>query len=81
MTAISVHNRLPTCAIQAGFTPYELWYGKKSTYKHLRVWGCIAYAQVSKERRKKIDKTAKKCIFIGYTDTTTQYRLYDLVGK
>jgi len=28
-----------------------------------------------------MDKTARKCIFIGYTDTMTQYRLYDPVGK
>jgi len=28
-----------------------------------------------------MDKAARKCIFIGYTDTTTQYRLYDPIGK
>jgi len=26
-------------------------------------------------------KTARKCIFIGYMDKRTQYRLYDAVGK
>ena len=34
-----------------------------------------------KETRKKMDKAAEKCIFIGYTDTTTHYRLYDPIGK
>jgi len=28
-----------------------------------------------------MDKAARKCIFIGYTDTTTQYCLYDPMGK
>jgi len=81
MTALYVHNRLPTCAIQTGFTPYELWHGRKPIYEHLWVWGCVAYAQVLKETRKKMDKEAQKCIFIGYTDTTTQYHLYDPIGK
>ena len=81
MTAIYVRNRLPTRAIQAGFTPYELWNKKKPTYDHLRVWGCIAYAQVPKETRKKIDKTAQQCMFIRYTETTSQYRLYDPTRK
>jgi len=81
MTAIYVRNRLPTRAIQTGFTPYELWLGRKPTYEHLQVWGCVAYAEFPKETRKKMDKAARKCIFIGYTDTTTQYRLYDPFGK
>jgi len=44
MTAIYVRNGLPTRAIQTRFTLYELWHGRKPIYKHLRVWGCVAYA-------------------------------------
>jgi len=65
MTAIYVRNRLPTRVIQPGFTLYELWHGRKPIYQHLRVWGCVAYAQVPKETRKKMDKVARKCMFIG----------------
>jgi len=50
-------------------------------YEHLWVWGCVAYAQVPKEARNTMDKAARKCIFIGYTETTTQYRLCDPIGK
>jgi len=81
MTAIYVRNRLPTRAIQTGFTPYELWHRRKPIYEHLRVWGCVAYAQVPKETSKQMDKAVRKCILIGYTDTTPQYRLYDPIGK
>jgi len=81
MTAIYVRNRHPTPPIQTGFTPYEPWHGRKPIYEHLQVWNCVAYAQVPKETRKKMDKAARKCIFIGYTDTTTQYRLYNPIGK
>jgi len=81
MTAIYVHNWLPTRAIPTGFTRYELRHRRKPIYEHLRVWGCVAYAQVPKETRKKMDRAVQKCIFIGYTDTTRQYRLYDPFGK
>jgi len=37
MTAIYVRNWLPRRAIQTGFTPYELWHGRKLIYEHLRV--------------------------------------------
>jgi len=77
MTAIYVRNRLPTKSLKSGLTPYEGWFGKPASYENLRVWGCVAYAQVPQEKRKKLDKTARKCIFIGYTMTATQYRLYD----
>jgi len=81
MTVIYVRNRDPTPAIQTGFTPYELWHGRKPMYEHLWVWGSVAYAQVPKEARNTMDKAARKCIFIGYTETTTQYRLCDPIGK
>jgi len=44
MTVIYVRNPLPTPAIQTGFTPYELWQGRKHIYEHLRVWSCVANA-------------------------------------
>ena len=54
---------------------------KPASYENLEVWGCVAYAQVPHEKRKKLDKTARKFIFIGYRMTATQYRLYDLEKK
>ena len=40
MTAIYVRNRLPTRAIQAGFTPYELWH-KKSRHTIIYEYGVV----------------------------------------
>ena len=45
------------------------------------MWGCIAYAQVPKETRRKLDPNAQKCVFIGYALTCKQYCLYDPVSK
>src|SRR5580658_7861382 len=48
-------------------TPYEKWWGRKPAVNHLRVWGCVAYCHVPKVNRKKLDATAVKTVFIGYS--------------
>ena len=75
-------NITPTRAIPEG-SPHEAWYGvgKRPDLAHLRVWGCIAYAQVPKETRRKLDPNARRCVFIGYALTCKQYPLYDPVSK
>jgi len=81
MTAIYVRNGLPTKAIAGGETPYERWFRRKPSYRNLHVWGCQADVQIPKETRKKLDKTARKCMFVGYRSTAQQYRLYDPVER
>ena len=68
-TAVYLRNRSPTKAVQ-GMTPYEAWIGEKPVVKHLRVFGCNAYAHVPKEERGKLDSKAKKCTFVGYGNET-----------
>jgi len=60
-------------------TPFKLWFGKKPSVEHLRVWGCSAYAYVHTANRadKKWCARAEKLMFVGYTMTTRQYRLYN----
>ena len=41
------------------------------------MFGCIAYAHMPKEKRKKIDDKGVKCIFTGYNPESKAYRLYD----
>ena len=43
--------------------------------RNLRVFGCDAH--VSKDERGKLDSKAKKCVLLGYGDTTKGYRFYD----
>ena len=35
-------------------TPYELWKGRKPSYKYLRVWGCLAKVVVPPPKKVKI---------------------------
>jgi hypothetical protein len=63
------------------FTPEETWSGHKPSVAHMKVFGCIAYAHVPKENRRKLDDKSVKCIFIGYNIETRSYRLFDPQAK
>ena len=72
-----LRNRSPTKAVEDK-TPYEAWSGDRPNVKHLRVFGCIAYAHVPKDERKKLDSKFRKCIFLGYGAEIKGYQLYDV---
>jgi transposase InsO family protein len=76
-TAVYLMNRCTTKAVW-GKTLFEAWSGRKPSIKHLRVFGCICYAQIPKEKRYKLDETSEKCIFVGYSSISKGYRLYNL---
>jgi hypothetical protein len=69
-------NRSPSSALDDK-TPDEVWFGKKTSFKHLRLFGCDAYVHVPKENRSKLDKKVEKCIFIGYKDGVKGYNLWN----
>ena len=48
---------------------------------HLKVFGCVAYAHVLDELRKKLDKKGHKFIFFGYFEDKKAYKLYDPVTR
>jgi hypothetical protein len=58
-------------------TPQEAWSGEKPAVSHLRVFGCVAYAQIQKAKRKKLDDHGEKYIFIGYSETSKTYKIYN----
>lgn len=75
-TAVYLLNRSPAKKIR-GATPEEKWIGKKVDLKHLRVFGCRAYAHIPNAKRKKLDDKSKEYIFVGYSETSVGYRLLD----
>ena len=76
-TAIYLRNRSPTKAV-IGMTPLESWSGKKPNVEHLRVFGCLCYAHIPKDERKKLDSKAREAVFMGYGMERKGYRLYDM---
>ena len=57
-------------------TPEEAYFGKKPDLSHLRIFGANVYIHVTKDARKKLEPTAEVGIFVGYTDTPHNYRVY-----
>lgn len=63
-------------------SPEEAWTGSPVTIRHFRVFGCKAFAHIDRKshpkhsRKVKLMDVGRECIFMGYTDTASQYRLY-----
>lgn len=80
-TAVYLENRTPI-ASRKFLTPFELWHGRSPSYDHLRIFGCLVYVHVGKERRNgKFDDTAKHGIFRGYQEGHHNYRVMLLDSK
>ena len=47
----------------------------------MRVFGCVVYAYVLDELRKKLDNKGEECIFFGYNDESKAYKLYNPLIK
>ncbi|KAH9297528.1 hypothetical protein KI387_029210, partial [Taxus chinensis] len=61
--------------------PMEVWLGENISIRHLRFFGCEAYAHVPKEKLTMLDSKVVKCIFIGYGYGVKGYKLCDLVAQ
>ena len=76
-TAAYLRNRSPSRTL-GNTTPYERWCGEKPDLRHLRVFGCMAYAYIPDTNRTgKLSKKAEKLRFIGYSSQAKAYRLID----
>ncbi|KAJ0471180.1 putative RNA-directed DNA polymerase [Helianthus annuus] len=79
LTAVYIINRLPS-SVLLGKSPYELMFGFKPSYAHLRVFGCLCFSTVLND----LDKFAfnsEKCILIGYSNVKKGYKLWSLDNK
>jgi hypothetical protein len=79
-TACYLVNQSPSLELYYK-TPNEVSTSKKPSLTHLKVFGCEAYVHTLKENRSKLEKKAKKCIFIGYKDGLKGYKLWNLETK
>ena len=75
-TAVYILNRSFTKAL-TGKTPLEAYSGKKPSASHFRTFGCECFVHVPDSTRKKLDPKSKKCIFMGYSQESKAYQLYD----
>ena len=61
-TVVYIMNWCPTKSVK-NKVPQEVWTGMNHSVSHLKVFGCVTYAHVLDELRKKLDKKGHKCIF------------------
>ena len=50
-------------------------YGKKPNLSFVKVFGCVAYPFIEKQPRNKIDRKAKKAIFLGHALDSRSFRI------
>ncbi|KAJ9542381.1 hypothetical protein OSB04_028887 [Centaurea solstitialis] len=55
--------------------------GRKPNLRHLRVFGCKAYAKVTKPHLKKLDDRSKELVYLGTEPRSKAYRLFDPITK
>ncbi|UYV73051.1 hypothetical protein LAZ67_10001674, partial [Cordylochernes scorpioides] len=75
-TATYILNRSATKQTP-GTTPYELLFGTKPNVANYKIFGCNAYMHIPKENRKKWDNKSIKLMFLGYENTSKNFRLWD----
>lgn len=75
-TSVYIQNR---CLLRPheSQTPYEMWFGRRPTIKHFRVFGSKCYIRRSESNPGKFDERADEGVFLGYSSTSKAYICYN----
>lgn len=79
-TAAYLRNRCPSRSLD-NVTPFEARFGVKPDVSNLKTFGCKAYALNKDPSKNKLGPKSKICVFIGYSDESKAYRLWDPASK
>lgn len=60
---------------------FEILYGTTPSYKHLRIFGCLAFAHNLDHKGDKFSSRSHRCVFLDYPYGKKGWRLYDLERK
>jgi hypothetical protein len=66
-------NRCPTKTLRFN-TPEEMGSGRRPCVTHMCVFGSLAYAMVSDEKRGEFNAKPTKCMFLEYCESMKAYR-------
>lgn len=80
MCVVHLINKMPLQALHKKI-PYEMLYGRKPNYNHLKAFGYLCFASTLNKDRSKIDPRATACVFLGYSPTQKGYKLYTINTK
>ena len=69
-TFMCPHKILKNMTLEEAFTRVKPEVG------HLRIFGCLVYIHVPKDKRTKIGPSSKKGTFVGYIESSKACRIY-----
>ncbi|MCO5566574.1 hypothetical protein L7F22_020251 [Adiantum nelumboides] len=78
--AVYILNRSYTKAVK-DMTPLQAFSGKKPSVSHFKIFGSDCYVHVPDASRTKWDAKSQKCIFLGYSEESKGYRVYNPTTK
>ena len=59
-------------------TPYEIWKGRKPNVNYFHVFGCLCYILRDRENLGKFDAKSDLGVFLGYSNNSRAYRVYNM---
>ena len=80
LCVVYIKNTCPSNTIR-NKTPYQMWHGHIPSVKNFKVFDSSVYALISNVQINKLGARSRKCIFLGYSNTSKGYRLYDEVNN
>jgi len=79
-TATTILNILPTKTLNFS-TSHAALYGAAPSYKHLRVFGCACYPNLSATTSHNLAPRSPLCVFLGYSSHHKGYRCLDMASN
>jgi len=73
--AAHVRNLCPSAPLD-GDSPHYRLFGKDPDLSQLRVFGAPAFVNIDKDRRRKLDPTARPGIYVGYDGSSAAHLIY-----
>lgn len=79
-TACHIKNRV-NLRLGTTMTSYEIILNRKPNLKFFHVFGCICYILNDREYITKFDSKSDNAVFIGYSDNSHAYQIFNLRTK
>lgn len=74
-TAQYILNRTATSSVE-GKSPLEIWTGKKTSVKYLKIFGTECFVHIAKQNRRKWDSKSSKGHLVGYAGNKDGFRIW-----